>query len=90
MAITALLSHTTSTAVLGLLPLVLAHGGGDGDHGELHGSDKLKDETEYPATYFAHPDHIGVIYSHIALMVVAWVFVLPVGKLHLSALLRNN
>ncbi|CAM1503741.1 Fc.00g013320.m01.CDS01 [Cosmosporella sp. VM-42] len=76
MALTALLSHTTSTIVLGLLPLVLAHGG---EHGETHEGDTPQDRTEYPASYFANPSHVGLIYSHIALMVAAWVFVLPVA-----------
>ncbi|KAI1332220.1 hypothetical protein F5Y16DRAFT_357166 [Xylariaceae sp. FL0255] len=31
----------------------------------------------YPPTYFAHPDHVTAIYVHIALMVLAWVFILP-------------
>ena len=35
--------------------------------------------SQYPPTYFAHPGHVGVIYAHIALMVLAWVFVLPIG-----------
>lgn len=35
---------------------------------------------DYPPTYFAHPEHMGLIYAHVALSVVAWIFVLPVGK----------
>ncbi|KAH8657264.1 hypothetical protein BGZ61DRAFT_371541 [Ilyonectria robusta] len=78
MASKTFLSHPTSTLVLGLLPVVFAHGGG-GEHGEIHEADKPKDDSEYPPTYFAHLDHVGVIYTHIALMVIAWVFVLPVA-----------
>ena len=71
-----------STLVLSLLPVVLAHGGGK-EHVEVH-TDEPKDNSEYPPTYFAHPDHVGVIYAHIALMTLAWVFVLPVGKFQLA------
>lgn len=35
---------------------------------------------EYSPTYFAHAEHAGLIYAHITLSVVAWVFILPVGK----------
>jgi hypothetical protein len=37
-------------------------------------------DQEYPDTYFAHTEHSGVIYTHIALMVLSWVFLLPIGK----------
>ncbi|KAJ9134727.1 Integral membrane protein [Pleurostoma richardsiae] len=36
------------------------------------------DPDEYPPTYFAHPEHRGVIYTHITLMTLAWVLMLPV------------
>lgn len=70
-------------AVAAALPLVLAHGG-DGGHG-MHGNgsmeaDMPKDESQYPPTYFAHPEHRGLIVGHIALMTIGWVFILPVGK----------
>ncbi|KAH9904573.1 hypothetical protein F4778DRAFT_770469 [Xylariomycetidae sp. FL2044] len=35
------------------------------------------DEDSYPPTYFSHPEHQAVIYAHIALMVIGWIFVLP-------------
>ncbi|KAF4463578.1 YTP1 [Fusarium albosuccineum] len=74
------LSRTSAALVLALLPVVLAHGDDherDGDMG--HGTDKPQDDSEYPDTYFSHPDHVGVIHAHIALMVLSWVFVLPVA-----------
>lgn len=46
----------------------------------MHHGSPAEDPADYPPTYFAHPDHVAVIYSHIALMVIAWVFVLPIGK----------
>lgn len=35
-------------------------------------------EIIYKPTYFAHPEHVGLMYAHILLMTVAWVFALPV------------
>lgn len=78
---------TAGNLVLGLLlqlPAAVAHGGdaGHGGHGGGNSTaDMPKDESEYPPSYFAHPEHVGVIYAHITLMVLAWVFVLPVCKL---------
>lgn len=72
------ISKATSSLVLGLLPLAIAHGGDS--HGEVHDMDMPKDDSEYPESYFSHPSHVGVIYAHIALMTLAWVFALPVGR----------
>ncbi|CAK7236477.1 hypothetical protein SEUCBS140593_009632 [Sporothrix eucalyptigena] len=33
----------------------------------------------YKPTYFAHPEHVGLMYAHILLMTIAWVFALPVA-----------
>ncbi|CAK7241353.1 MAG: hypothetical protein STHCBS139747_002814 [Sporothrix thermara] len=33
--------------------------------------------TVYKPTYFAHPEHAGLMYAHILLMILAWVFALP-------------
>lgn len=32
-----------------------------------------------PPSYFRHPEHSHLIIAHIALMTIAWVFVLPIG-----------
>ena len=46
----------------------------DGNHTmAAHGSD-------YPPTYFGLSDDRGLIYGHVSLMVIAWVFVLPIGE----------
>jgi hypothetical protein len=77
-------------AIIGALPLVLAHphGGGHGGEEEMDDMDMVHamvseeptpDPSASDATYFAHPDFKGAIYAHIALMVIAWVFVLPIG-----------
>lgn len=31
--------------------------------------------------YFSHPEHRGVLLAHIGLMILAWLVVLPLGKL---------
>ncbi|KAI0097450.1 hypothetical protein GGR51DRAFT_578114 [Nemania sp. FL0031] len=76
-------------AVVGALPLVLAHGDEDamdmgnnedmgmGDHGAMAGEDPKPDADSYPPTYFAHPEHVTAIYAHIGIMVIGWVFMLP-------------
>ncbi len=53
-------------------------------HGGTIDEAAFKNATEYPSTYFAHTKHVGTIYAHITLMVLAWVFVLPIGRPALS------
>ncbi|KAJ9419357.1 hypothetical protein QL093DRAFT_2360718 [Fusarium oxysporum] len=79
MVLTAFLSQTATIIMLWRLPVALAHGGGGCENDEIHGIDKPKDNPEYSLNYFVHPDYVDVIYSHIAFMVIAWVFVLPVA-----------
>ncbi len=68
---------------------VLAHAN---DAEIIHGHSGTIDEvainntTEYPSTYFALTEHVGTIYAHITFMVLAWVFILPIGKPSLSIL----
>lgn len=76
-----------SALLLALLPVVFAHGDGDSmdmkmDMGMGHVSNTTQPpkDQDYPNTYFAHTDHSGVIYTHIALMILSWVFLLPIGK----------
>ena len=73
-------------AALAALPTALAHGdenmtmgGGSGMEGMGEAAAPLPEE-EYAPTYFAHPEHKGVIYAHIVTMIVSWVLLLPVGK----------
>lgn len=81
--------HLLATAaVLGaLLPAVLAHGdegmsmGGDMDAAmDMSAQQPDTDAQEYPPNYFGHTEHRGVLFAHIALMVLGWVVVLPLGK----------
>jgi len=72
-------------ALLALIPFALGHGdemgGMDGGMGMGMTTDQPQPEDgSYPPTYFTHPEHKGIIYAHIALMVVSWIFVLPVGE----------
>jgi hypothetical protein len=76
-AATSALATLASVAALGLIPAALAHGD---EHAEMGEPSQPLPEAQYAPTYFAHPDHRGTILAHIALMVIAWVFLLPVGK----------
>lgn len=74
---------TALVVALTSLSTALAHsddmeGGGQiGGHNTGNHTDSPQDN--YPPTYFSHPGYAGLMYAHIGLMVVAWVFVLPVG-----------
>lgn len=66
--------------VLGSLPSsILAHGGEsmNMDHGQAMVKAAQDSDME---TYFSYPEYQSALYAHIALMIVSWVFMLPVGK----------
>ncbi|MBE3045746.1 DUF2427 domain-containing protein [Candidatus Bathyarchaeota archaeon] len=61
-------------------------------HGDKHDGDSMsmgmkmepapaggQDGSDLPPTYFNHPDDKVLIYAHIALMTLSWVFALPTG-----------
>lgn len=88
-------------AVAGAIPTVFAHGGDggamemgdDGDtsgHGGMGSEASKPDPDSYPATYFAHPEHVSLIYAHIGIMVIGWVFMLPTGTRHSRLLFGNQ
>lgn len=69
--------HIVSTAFL-LIRIVKSHAEKNPEQGgnrtmAVHGPD-------YPPTYFGLADYRGLIYGHVSLMILAWVFVLPIGK----------
>lgn len=71
---------------------MLAHGDeGMNMDGDMDGAMEIgaqqPDEAaqEYPPNYFSHPEHRGILVAHIALMVLGWVFVLPLGEFRSSA-----
>lgn len=73
-----------SLALVGLVvPAVLAHGGEaenmDMDMGGANSPAEPPADAEYAPTYFALKEHTAAIYGHIALMVIGWVFMLPVA-----------
>jgi hypothetical protein len=74
-----------------LLPLAAAHGHDeDANMGMAMGMSMSMAEPAAPSpsataepappNYFTHPEHRGLMYAHIGLMTLAWVFVLPVGE----------
>jgi hypothetical protein len=73
------------TSVLGLIVLLLpalalAHGEEHAAHDDMPASSDGADQAAAePQSYFALAAHSSLIYAHIALMVLAWVFVLPVA-----------
>ncbi|PTD10660.1 hypothetical protein HYE67_006353 [Fusarium culmorum] len=78
-------SRVSNLLFLALLPIVFAHGDSQ-DMGKMNmGIDHNSNTTQspkhqdYPNTYFAHSEHSGVIYAHISLMVISWVFILPIA-----------
>lgn len=52
------------------------------------GTDKSADQPlpddQYPPTYFNHSEHRGVLLTHISLMVLGWVVMLPLGELSMG------
>lgn len=75
------LRFLVGVAVLGLVPAALAHGdehAGDMDM-DMGAPSEPKPDSEYPPTYFSHTEYTGAVMTHVALMILGWVFVLPVA-----------
>jgi hypothetical protein len=77
---------STGAVLLGLTHLAVAHGS-NGDMKIEMGEPVIARPTipvagaaATPVSYFQHGEYSGLIVSHILLMTVAWVFVLPVGR----------
>lgn len=68
-----------------LFPAVLAHGDDDdmsmADAMPMATNQSLPGLEELLPSYVHHPEHKGSLLMHIILMTMAWVFVLPLGKL---------
>lgn len=47
-------------------------------NGTNNGTTNGTPEVIYKPTYFAHPEHASLMYAHILLMTLGWVFALPV------------
>lgn len=71
------------------LPAVLAHGDDDAMNMDadmamampVAANDSRPSLHDMLPSYVHHPEHRGTLLMHIALMTLAWVFVLPIGKL---------
>lgn len=44
------------------------------------GTQEVESEALYPPTYFSLQEHTALIYGHVAVMVIAWMAILPVGR----------
>ena len=74
-----------AAVLLQLLPFVVAH---DDEHGETMAMDMSansapapKPEGEGSQSYWSLSEYAALMYWHIALEILAWVVILPVGKL---------
>jgi len=63
------------------------HGGHEGDHSD-HSVPPAPGRLDTLPYYFAHPDHKGLLYGHIALMSIGWIIILPIGKAFIVLLTR--
>ncbi|KAH9845199.1 putative membrane protein, partial [Teratosphaeria destructans] len=72
-----LVSATSAALLLGALPLIAAHG--DEHVNMIAGaSGEVEDQLEF-MSYFRHGKYTGWVLGHIALMISAWVFAMPVA-----------
>lgn len=55
------------------------HGDHEGGHSD-HSAPPAPGSLDTLPYYFAHPDHKGLLYGHIALMSIGWIIILPIGK----------
>jgi len=67
------------------LPLVAAHDDEPMDNMNMGKSStstsaatSTPQATGMASNYFTYPEHTGLIYAHIAFMVIAWLFILPI------------
>lgn len=74
----------TAVLLLELAPITLAHGD---EHMDMSAHDapqpQLHDGGE-PGSYWSLSEHATLMYCHIALEILAWVVILPIGKLPFS------
>lgn len=78
-----------ATVLLGLASVAAAHGSDEDVAMDMGGSSIAPPTISstadvavaVPATYFRHGEHGSLMTSHIFLMTIAWVFILPIGVL---------
>ena len=72
-----------ATAAL-LLPLVAAHGD---EHMDMSAHNAPQPQTQHdgaPSSYWSLTEHASLMYWHIGFEILAWVVILPIGKLEAS------
>jgi hypothetical protein len=74
----------TVVALLGLLPLAVAHGHDEGMNKAME-RPTIPTESDSavadPTSYFRYGEHSSLMVGHIVLMTIGWVFVLPISEL---------
>lgn len=73
-------SVATAALLLGILPQVAAHGGEDMNMSAHDVSQAEPGQHNQPSSYWSHSEHAVLMYWHIALEIMAWVVILPVGE----------
>ena len=65
--------------------------GGHGDHGGdgAQPTPYVNPAESWPMSYFSHGEHSGSMIAHIALMILAWCFILPTGEIIPLSLYSN-
>jgi hypothetical protein len=76
-----ILTVATAALLLGLFPSVAAHGDEHMDMGTVEMSQPQAQDDGQPRSYWSLSEHGTLMYWHIALEILAWIVVLPVGKL---------
>lgn len=71
------LTAASAALILGVLPLIAAHGDEHMQMEQEHAPTVQSGDQTSPPNYFRHPEYAGWMYFHIALMIIGWVIVLP-------------
>jgi hypothetical protein len=74
------LVFSTTVVLLEFATVAAAHGDEIANKTTTEMSSSSDKPHPPPTSYMRHPEHVTLILAHIALMVVGWVFALPVGK----------
>ncbi|KAF2492595.1 hypothetical protein BU16DRAFT_465910 [Lophium mytilinum] len=72
------IAFPTSIVLLEFAAVAAAHGeeGGNELTGPMRNS---SDESHFPPSYMRHPEQLSLVLTHIGLMIIGWVFALPVA-----------
>ena len=78
----ATLAIAIAAVLLELVPLAAAHGDGHMDVGPQDGPKPQAPQDSQLASYWRLSEHATLMYWHIALELLAWVAILPIGRFH--------